>query len=288
MAGLLRGLSWGWRCRYGAASAAQPVPTVAPAPRPRRRRRSRHSTPPGGSCATTTSPKAAKVDWDALRAELRPRAEQAATDEEARVIIRDMLERIGQSHFAIVPAPVASAMAAARCAPKTSARSASTSGCAGQALVVTSVDPRAGGQGRHPCRLDAHARERAARGRRALRARRHAGERSRVPRLGARHGAPAGPGRRRRGAGVHRRRRQGGLAADRARAGTRPAGDARPPADALRASRSPASRTRRPGRWRHRIQRVDDAGLTAVRPGDGPLRDTSGIVIDLRGNPGAS
>jgi carboxyl-terminal processing protease len=53
---------------------------------------------------------AARVDWDALRAELRPRAEKATTDEEARALIREMIARIGQSHFAILPAPIASAM----------------------------------------------------------------------------------------------------------------------------------------------------------------------------------
>ena len=47
------------------------------------------------------------VDWDALRAELRPRAEAARSADEVRGIIREMLTRIGQSHFAILPAPVA-------------------------------------------------------------------------------------------------------------------------------------------------------------------------------------
>jgi carboxyl-terminal processing protease len=51
---------------------------------------------------------ASHVDWDALRAELRPRAEAARSADEVRVVIRDMLARIGQSHFAILPAPVAS------------------------------------------------------------------------------------------------------------------------------------------------------------------------------------
>src|SRR6478609_1067511 len=51
---------------------------------------------------------ASHVDWDALRAELRPRAEAARSADEVRAVIRDMLARIGQSHFAILPAPVAS------------------------------------------------------------------------------------------------------------------------------------------------------------------------------------
>jgi carboxyl-terminal processing protease len=53
---------------------------------------------------------ASHVDWDALRAELRPRAEAAHSAEDVRAVIRDMLARIGQSHFAILPAPVASEM----------------------------------------------------------------------------------------------------------------------------------------------------------------------------------
>ncbi len=53
---------------------------------------------------------ASRVDWDAIRAELRPRAERATSDEEARELVREMLARVGQSHFAIVPAPVASVM----------------------------------------------------------------------------------------------------------------------------------------------------------------------------------
>ena len=51
---------------------------------------------------------ASHVDWDALRAELRPRAEAARSADDVRAVIRDMLARIGQSHFAILPAPVAS------------------------------------------------------------------------------------------------------------------------------------------------------------------------------------
>lgn len=61
--------------------------------------------------------KVAGIDWDALREELRPRAERAATDADVRVIIREMLDRVGQSHFAIIPAPAAAAMTAAAVAP---------------------------------------------------------------------------------------------------------------------------------------------------------------------------
>ncbi|HEX7085336.1 MAG TPA: S41 family peptidase [Vicinamibacterales bacterium] len=56
------------------------------------------------SVASTIS----SVDWDALAAELRPRAERATTDEEARALIREMLARVGQSHFAVLPGAIAS------------------------------------------------------------------------------------------------------------------------------------------------------------------------------------
>ncbi|MDD4051329.1 MAG: PDZ domain-containing protein, partial [candidate division Zixibacteria bacterium] len=44
------------------------------------------------------------VDWPAVRDELRPRMEQAATVAEARGILRDMLSRLGLSHFNIISA----------------------------------------------------------------------------------------------------------------------------------------------------------------------------------------
>jgi len=44
------------------------------------------------------------VDWNAVRTELRPRAAAAKSTGELRAVIRDMLERLGLSHFALVPA----------------------------------------------------------------------------------------------------------------------------------------------------------------------------------------
>ncbi len=43
------------------------------------------------------------VDWVALREELRPRAEAATEREELRGTIREMLGRLGQSHFGLIP-----------------------------------------------------------------------------------------------------------------------------------------------------------------------------------------
>lgn len=44
------------------------------------------------------------VDWPALRDELRPRAVAARTQDELRAVIREMLGRLRQSHFELIPA----------------------------------------------------------------------------------------------------------------------------------------------------------------------------------------
>jgi carboxyl-terminal processing protease len=44
------------------------------------------------------------LDWNAVRDELRPRALAATSDAELRAVIRDMLKRLGLSHFALIPA----------------------------------------------------------------------------------------------------------------------------------------------------------------------------------------
>jgi carboxyl-terminal processing protease len=43
------------------------------------------------------------VDWPAVKAELGPRAARAQSDAELRDVIRDMLGRLGLSHFALIP-----------------------------------------------------------------------------------------------------------------------------------------------------------------------------------------
>jgi C-terminal processing protease CtpA/Prc len=43
-------------------------------------------------------------DWNAIRTELRPKVEAAASPDEARAVIRTMLSRLGQSHFALLTA----------------------------------------------------------------------------------------------------------------------------------------------------------------------------------------
>jgi carboxyl-terminal processing protease len=44
------------------------------------------------------------VDWNSVKTELRPKAVAARTDGELRAVVRDMLSRLGQSHFALIPA----------------------------------------------------------------------------------------------------------------------------------------------------------------------------------------
>jgi carboxyl-terminal processing protease len=43
------------------------------------------------------------VDWQRVRDELRPRALAATTHDELRAVVREMLDRLGQSHFVLLP-----------------------------------------------------------------------------------------------------------------------------------------------------------------------------------------
>jgi carboxyl-terminal processing protease len=45
-----------------------------------------------------------RIDWAAVRRELAPRAARARSGAELRSVIDDMLQRLGESHFAILPA----------------------------------------------------------------------------------------------------------------------------------------------------------------------------------------
>jgi carboxyl-terminal processing protease len=81
------------------------------------------------------------VDWNAVRTELRPRAAMAATPGELRSVIRDMLGRLGQSHFVVVPYS----------ADSPQDRPVDSSGdpgfdlrLSGRDMLVTSVDPAGG------------------------------------------------------------------------------------------------------------------------------------------------
>jgi carboxyl-terminal processing protease len=82
------------------------------------------------------------VDWDALKAELRPRAESARSVEEVRGVIREMLERVGQSHFALLPASVAPDMNGSSLTPGEVGSLGFNVGPVGGRLVVTGVDAK--------------------------------------------------------------------------------------------------------------------------------------------------
>ena len=45
-------------------------------------------------------------DWEAVRSELRPQIEVADSESSARAVLRNMIDRLGESHFAIIPAAV--------------------------------------------------------------------------------------------------------------------------------------------------------------------------------------
>jgi carboxyl-terminal processing protease len=83
------------------------------------------------------------VDWEAVRTELRPRAEAARNDGELRSVIGSMLARLGQSHFALIPSTAESSTAAhsdLSAAPGFDVRLVENN------LVVIRVDPGSGAQ----------------------------------------------------------------------------------------------------------------------------------------------
>src|SRR6201999_2449362 len=54
------------------------------------------------------------VDWNAARAELRPKVEAAATMTAARAVMSDLLARLHETHFAIIPASTYETMSPTR------------------------------------------------------------------------------------------------------------------------------------------------------------------------------
>jgi len=89
------------------------------------------------------------VDWEAAREELRPKIEQAADDEEVRAILRDLVSRLDESHFAILDAEASEAIAPPEEDDDTS-ESAAEAGLGwiglearlfGDEVIVTRVDP---------------------------------------------------------------------------------------------------------------------------------------------------
>ncbi|MEX2661194.1 MAG: hypothetical protein WD227_04655, partial [Vicinamibacterales bacterium] len=82
------------------------------------------------------------VDWEAAREEFRPRAAAATTTAELRSVIRAMLARLGQSHFAILPATADSS------SEQTVVSGLATPGfdvrLVGRDVLVTRVEPEGG------------------------------------------------------------------------------------------------------------------------------------------------
>ncbi len=78
------------------------------------------------------------LDWQAIHDEYRPRVEKAASHDEAQAVMQEMLGRLKQSHFAIIPATVYSVL-------DDDGEGPGTSGIDARVLdghaVVTSVDP---------------------------------------------------------------------------------------------------------------------------------------------------
>lgn len=79
------------------------------------------------------------VDWNGVRDELRPEAERAATGDELRAVIRRMIARLGESHFAVL----------SQFAEEGEQKFGDLSGspgfevrASGDALLVTRVDPK--------------------------------------------------------------------------------------------------------------------------------------------------
>lgn len=80
-----------------------------------------------------------RIDWSAVKRELLPRAARASTPSELRAVIDDMLHRIGESHFAIMPPPPGSS-ASSRSESAALGTSGITARLIGSQLVISRVD----------------------------------------------------------------------------------------------------------------------------------------------------
>jgi carboxyl-terminal processing protease len=78
------------------------------------------------------------LDWQAIHDEYRPRIEKAATHDEARAVMQEMISRLKQSHFAIIPGALYSVLDEEGEGPGVTGIDARV--LDGQAVVV-SVDP---------------------------------------------------------------------------------------------------------------------------------------------------
>ena len=85
------------------------------------------------------------LDWEAVRSELRPRATAAKTPAELRAVIRDMLGRLGLSHFALIPSGAESSGAGAAASGDSSGDPGIEVRLLGRDVIVTEVDPDVAG-----------------------------------------------------------------------------------------------------------------------------------------------
>lgn len=87
------------------------------------------------------------VNWTAVRAELRPTAAAATTTGELRAVLSDMLARLNQSHFSIIPREIADATGSGTGSGSAGAPSADRSGSIGaevryldSTIVIAQID----------------------------------------------------------------------------------------------------------------------------------------------------
>ena len=83
------------------------------------------------------------VNWDGVSAELRPKAAAAQTPGELRAVLREMLGRLGQSHFAVIPATPDGPIDEAR---DTSGTPGFDVRLIGRDVIVTQIEPGGGAQ----------------------------------------------------------------------------------------------------------------------------------------------
>jgi carboxyl-terminal processing protease len=88
-----------------APRAVEPTWTPAPAPRAAQELQAAETFDAAWTIVRDTHFDQAMngLDWNAVRTELRPRAVSARSVGELRAVLRDMLGRLGQSHFAVIP-----------------------------------------------------------------------------------------------------------------------------------------------------------------------------------------
>lgn len=84
------------------------------------------------------------VDWNALGEQLRPRAAAAKDAGELRAVIRDLISRLGQSHFAVIPSSPDSPVTGTGNAGDQGADPGFDLRLVSDALLVTQVDRDAG------------------------------------------------------------------------------------------------------------------------------------------------